>query len=71
MKVLNETAISLGASRVIEAQRLSYDQFRKQVAFTPADILKFHYYRKLRTDNTTGPLSVFVSGTTGISITSN
>lgn len=71
VKVANETAISLGASRVIEAQRVAYNEFRRQVSFSAADVLEYHYYRKLRTDNSTGSLNVFVSGSSGISITSN
>ncbi|TNV77007.1 hypothetical protein FGO68_gene10522 [Halteria grandinella] len=71
VQVANQTAISLGASRVIEAQRVAYDQFKKQLGFAAADVLEYHYYRKLRTDNSTGPLQVFVSGSSGISIASN
>ena len=39
VRVLNETAQSLGVSRVIEAQRVGYDSFQSQAGFTGSQIL--------------------------------
>ena len=39
VRVLNETAQSLGVSRVIEAQRVGYDSFQEQAGFSASQIL--------------------------------
>ena len=62
---------------MIEAQRKAYELFKKDTAreggasFTPAEILQYHYYRKLRTDNATDHFDVIVSSSGSIAFNSN
>jgi hypothetical protein len=71
VKVANETANSLGDARVIDAERLGYNEFKNQLGFKGSDILEYNFFRKLRTDNVTSGLQVFITPSNGISITSN
>lgn len=74
---MNESAQSLGVSRVIDAQRRAYELFKRDTAsasgasFSASDVLQYHYYRKLRTDNSTDHFDVIVSPSGSIAFNSN
>jgi hypothetical protein len=71
VKVTNETATSLGASKIIESERKGYMLFQAQNGFSAAEIIQYHYYRGMRTDNSSSSdLKVLVTPSTGIAITS-
>lgn len=74
--MLNETAQSLGVSRVLEAQRRAYEIFKRDsnrdgASFSAADIIQYHYYRKLRTDNSSDHFDVIVSPSGSVLFNSN
>ena len=70
VQVLNGTANSLGASRLIAAETQGYQLFMSKAGFAASDILNYDYYRTMRTDNTTNGIKVYVTPSSSVSISS-
>eukprot|EP00347_Sterkiella_histriomuscorum_P019052 403343145 len=70
IKIINEVANSNSQSRIIEAERRGYSDFKNQLGFTAAEIIEYKFLRKIRQDNSTSKLNIFVSNSNGFTIKS-
>jgi hypothetical protein len=66
--VIKETATSQGVSSQVTAMKTGYrDMETSGLGVGPAEVIQYHFYRKLRTD-TTSTLNVYVSPDSTVSL---